>query len=310
MMVEVTPESPSLLGRVAGRIANLPGSVDESQLERAVGGKVVLVTGASRGIGEATARRLAAAGATVLLAARGAERLEEVAAEINGSGGIAVAMPADLSDPEQARALAEDALSRFGHVDILVSNAGKSINRSIKRSLERFHDYERTTKLNFLGPVQLVLALLPSMLERGEGHIVNISTAGVLAPAAPGWSAYIASKTAFDVFMRTLDIELADQGIEITSVYMTLVETEMSAPNMDRFRTAGVPSKTPEEAAESICSGIANRRSRIAPWWSTPVGVLNGISHLGPDQATRLFFRAMRRGARREHEQKAIEPRE
>jgi NAD(P)-dependent dehydrogenase (short-subunit alcohol dehydrogenase family) len=307
MMVEVTPESPSLLGRVAGRIANLPGSVGQPQLERAVAGKVVLVTGASRGIGEATARHLAGAGATVLLAARGAERLDEVAAEINAGGGTAIAMPADLSDPAQARALAEDALARHGHVDILVSNAGKSINRSIKRSLDRFHDYERTMSLNFLGPVQLVLALLPSMRERREGHIVNVSTAGVLAPVAPGWSAYISSKTAFDVFMRTLEVELADDGIEVTSVYMTLVETEMSAPNMDRFRTAGVPSKTPDEAAESICSGIAHKRSRVAPWWSTPVGVLNGISHLGPDQATRLWYRAMRRGARREHERKGEE---
>lgn len=284
---------------------NVQGSVGERRLAEAVEGRVVLVTGASRGIGEATARKLAGAGATVAIAARSAERLEEIAGEIAGAGGEAHPMPADLSDPEDARRLARDALERFGRVDILVNNAGKSINRSILRSLDRFHDYERTANLNYLGPVQLVLALLPSMLERGRGHIVNVSTAGVLAPAAVGWSAYVASKTAFDVFLRSVEQELADEGIEVTSVYMTLVETEMSAPNREAFRL--VPAMSADQAADRICAGIAKHRSRMAPAWARPAAVWRGILPEGSDAAARAFFRANRRRAQQERAERAQE---
>jgi NAD(P)-dependent dehydrogenase (short-subunit alcohol dehydrogenase family) len=261
---------------------------------------VVLVTGASRGIGAATARRLGAAGATVLLAARSAEPLEELAAEIAGLGGTAEALPADLSDPEQAREVGEAALDRHGRVDVLVSNAGKSINRSVKASLDRFRDYQRTTDLNFLGPVQLVLTLLPSMLEQGSGHIVNVSTAGVFAPAPVGWSAYISSKTAFDVFLRSAEIELADDGIEVTSIYMTLVETEMSAPSSDTFRY--VPALSAEEAADRVCAGIAHGSSRLAPWWTTPAALWGSLSHLSGNLATRTFVRVSKQIARRDRE--------
>jgi NAD(P)-dependent dehydrogenase (short-subunit alcohol dehydrogenase family) len=296
----MAPQIPSIVASVAGRLVNVQGGVNDERLARAVEGKVVLVTGASRGIGAATARRLGAAGATVLLAARSAEPLEELAAEIADLGGMAEAMPADLSDPEEARRIAETALERHGHVDVLVSNAGKSINRSVKASLDRFRDYQRTIDLNYLGPVQLVLALLPSMLERGSGHLVNVSTAGVFAPAPVGWSAYIGSKSAFDVFLRSAEIELADDGIEVTSIYMTLVETEMSAPSAETFRY--VPAMTAEEAADSICAGIARGDSRVAPWWTTPAAVWGSLSHLSGNLATRTFVRVSKQLARRGRE--------
>jgi NAD(P)-dependent dehydrogenase (short-subunit alcohol dehydrogenase family) len=300
MKPAVAPQVPSILGRAAGLLVNVQGGVDDERLADAVEGRVVLVTGASRGIGEATARRLGAAGATVLLAARSEEPLERLAEEIAELGGTAEAMPADLSDPEDARRLAEAALERHGHVDVLVSNAGKSINRSVRASLDRFRDYQRTIDLNYLGPVQLVLALLPSMLERGSGHIVNVSTAGVFAPAPVGWSAYIGSKTAFDVFLRSAEIELADEGIEITSIYMTLVETDMSAPSADTFRY--VPALSAEEAADRVCAGIAAGSSRLAPWWTTPAAVWGSLSHLSGNLATRMFVRVNKQIARRGRE--------
>ena len=195
--------------QVASRFINPGGHPSEKALREAVDGKVVLVTGASYGIGKSTARKLAAAGATVLLVARSGDRLEELEQEMSKAGGTAYAYPADLSEPESVDALASEVLERHDHVDVLVNNAGKSIRRSIDLSYDRFHDFERTIWVNYLGPVKLVLALLPSMRARGEGHIVNVSTSGVRMPPAPRWSAYVASKSAFDVFIRTVALEVA-----------------------------------------------------------------------------------------------------
>jgi NAD(P)-dependent dehydrogenase (short-subunit alcohol dehydrogenase family) len=291
-------ESPnqSIIARTAGVFTHPQGGVTDQELATAVAGRVAIVTGASRGIGEATARRLGAAGATVVLAARSAESLEHVAADIMRAGGQAHPFPADLSDPEQAEAVATLALQKFGHVDILVSNAGKSINRSILASTDRFHDYRRTIDINYLGPVALSLALIPSMKERRSGQIVNVATAGLFTPTAPGWSAYLASKGAFDAFARTAAIELADFGITVTSVYMTLVDTEMSAPSKENFRH--VPALTPDEAADRVCRGIARGQDRVQPWWGTPAAMAAQAPPF--DLAQRLFFRAAKGAARRQ----------
>ena len=158
----------------------------ERRLRAAVAGRTVLVTGASEGIGAATARRLAAAGATVLLVARTAERLERVRAEIKAAGGRAFVHPADLSSPDAAAALAADLLARHRRIDVVVSNAGRSIRRSVADTAGRFHDIQRTMSLNHLGPVQLLLVLLPAMRVGRRGHIVNVSTAG-LSMNTPNW---------------------------------------------------------------------------------------------------------------------------
>src|SRR4051812_16937190 len=162
-------------------------------LRTAVGGKVVLVTGASFGIGEALARRLGAAGARVLLAARSGPRLEELARQITDAGGRAETFPFDLSDPHQVEQITRQLSGIPGGVDVVVHNAGKSIRRSLALSLARPHDFQRCMAVNYLGPVQLQLALLPSMLARGTGQIINVSSVGVRLPAAPRWSAYLAS---------------------------------------------------------------------------------------------------------------------
>lgn len=254
--------------RALGRFVNPHGSVSERGLREAVSGKVVLVTGASYGIGEASARRLAAAGATVLLVARSEDRLRRLCTELQREGGTAYPYPTDLSDPAGVDALAAEVLGRHGHVDVIVNNAGKSIRRSIELSYERFHDFQRTIDVNYLGPVKLLLALLPSMRERGEGHIVNVSSLGVRLPPAPRWGAYQASKSAFDVFLRTVAVEAAADGVTTTSIYMPLVRTRMSAPT-PTFRF--VPGISPDEAASLVCKAIVDRPRVISPWWAGPM---------------------------------------
>ncbi|MEV4282922.1 SDR family NAD(P)-dependent oxidoreductase, partial [Actinoplanes xinjiangensis] len=201
----------------------------ERRLRNAVDGKTVLVTGASEGIGAATARRLAAAGATVLLVARTVDRLEQVRDEIVAAGGRAFVHPADLSSPDAAAALAADLVDRHRRIDVVVSNAGRSIRRSVADTADRFHDIQRTIAVNHLGPVQLLLALLPAMRAAGGGHIVNVSTAG-LSSRTPNWSSYLASKAAFDTWLRCAAVELRPDRVTVSTAYLNLVRTRMSAP--------------------------------------------------------------------------------
>jgi len=236
-------------------------------LRAAVGGKVVLVTGASFGIGEALALRLGAAGARVILAARSGARLEAVVQQIKAAGGQAQALPVDLTVPEQVEAAAQELAAIPGGVDVVVHNAGKSIRRSLGRSLDRAHDFQRCMAVNYLGPVQLQLGLLPAMLTRKAGHIVNVSSVGVGLPAVPRWAAYLASKSAFDVWMAAAAPELRQAGIHCSSIYLGLVHTRMSAPTPG-YR--GLPGQTPDEAAQVICRALIRRPRSIGPWWLTP----------------------------------------
>jgi NAD(P)-dependent dehydrogenase (short-subunit alcohol dehydrogenase family) len=254
-----------LASRALTRVFMNPGGAPgEDRLREAVEGKVVLVTGASYGIGEASARSLGAAGAEVLLVARSRERLEELAAGISAAGGSAHVHPCDLADPSAVAALTEQVIDEHGHVDVIVNNAGKSIRRSIELSYDRFQDFERTIEINYLGPVRLLLGLLPSMRGRGEGHIVNVSTLGVRVPPTPRWAAYISSKAAFDVWLRSLGPEMRNDGVTYTSIYLGLVHTRMSAPTPE-FRN--MPGMTPEQAAELVCKAIVERPREIEPWW-------------------------------------------
>jgi NAD(P)-dependent dehydrogenase (short-subunit alcohol dehydrogenase family) len=238
-------------------------------LEQAVRGRVVMVTGASSGIGRSAALKIADAGGVVLLVARTAEKLEQTKAQIEQGGGVAHVHACDLSDMDDIDRMADEVLARHGHVDILINNAGRSIRRSIALSYDRFHDFERTVQLNYFGAVKLILKLLPMMRERRSGQIINISSIGVQTNT-PRFSAYVASKAALDAFSRCVASEVVDEGVAITTIHMPLVRTPMIKPTKmyNRF-----PTITPERAADMICEAIIHRPKRIA----TPLGTLGQI---------------------------------
>jgi short-subunit dehydrogenase len=237
-----------------------PDLFKDRSLAAAVRGKIVLITGASSGIGKATAVKVADAGATVLLVARSVEKLEETREEIVAAGGSAHIHRCDLADIEDIERMAEEVIGYHGHVDILVNNAGRSIRRSVALSYDRFHDYERTIQLNYLGALRLILALLPTMRARKSGHIINISSIGTQTNP-PRFSAYVASKAALDAFSRVIASEVKDDKVHLTTINMPLVRTPMIAPTRmyDMF-----PAITPEEAAEMIAKAMVNRPKKVA----------------------------------------------
>ena len=299
----IEQQIPDELMRLGRR---LQGSIS---LEKAVRGRVVMVTGASSGIGKSAALKIAAAGGTVLLVARTPEKLEQTQEQIEAEGGVAYIHRADLSDAEDIDRMADEVLAQHGHVDILVNNAGRSIRRSIALSYERPHDFERTIQLNYLGAVRLILKLLPVMRARRSGQIINISSIGVQTNT-PRFSAYVASKSALDAFSRSIASEIIDDGVQITTIHMPLVRTPMIAPTKmyDRF-----PTITPEEAADMICEAIIHKPKRIA----TPLGtlgqllyainpksidyILNSAYHLFPDSSAA-------KGEKRERKQETGQP--
>jgi short-subunit dehydrogenase len=237
-----------------------PDLFEDRSLSGAVRGKIVLITGASSGIGKATAVKVADAGATVLLVARSAEKLEETRDEIAAAGGSAHIHRCDMSDIEDIERMAEEVLGYHGHVDILVNNAGRSIRRSVALSYDRFHDYERTIQLNYLGALRLILALLPTMRARKQGHVINISSIGTQTNP-PRFSAYVASKAALDAFSRVIASEVKDDKVHLTTINMPLVRTPMIAPTRmyDMF-----PAITPEEAAEMIAKAMVGKPKKVA----------------------------------------------
>jgi len=250
------------------RVVNPRRSFDARALRRRVKGKVVLVTGASFGLGEATARKLAASGARVLLVARTQERLDALVAEITRDGGRAHAYAVDLSDPVAVEKLVRDVLADHGGVDIVVSNAGKSLRRSLHLQYDRFHDFTRAMGINYLGPVRLLLGLVPHMRARGTGQIINISTIGVRVVPGPRWGAYQASKGAFDIWLRSITPELEVDGVSVSTIYMALMHTRMSAPTPIMRRLPGLH---PDEAADLVLRAIVRAPREIAPWWVWPV---------------------------------------
>ncbi|HSN01209.1 MAG TPA: SDR family oxidoreductase [Rudaea sp.] len=233
--------------------------VDHS-LSGKVRGRTVLVTGGSSGIGKAAALKIAGAGAKVLICARGEDELNATRREIVDAGGICHAYIADLADQKSCDDLLQKVLADHEGVDILINNAGRSIRRAIAASYDRFHDFERTMQLNYFGSLRLIMGFLPGMAERHRGHIINISSIGVLTNA-PRFSAYVASKAALDAFSRCAQAEFSDNGIHFTTINMPLVKTPMIAPTK---MYESVPTLSPDEAAEMIIEAIIERPVRMA----------------------------------------------
>lgn len=264
-------------------VRDLPGLRPPS-LEERVAGKVVMVTGASSGIGEATARRVGGAGATVLLVARSAEALARVREVIRAEGGTAIDLPTDLTDTEAVEAMAAGVVKVYGGVDLLLNNAGMSIRRSIVRSVDRADTYERTMELNYMAAVRLMLALLPSMRERGGGHVINMTTIAVQVNA-PRFSAYVASKAALEAFTRVARTETLTNNIKFTNIRMPLVRTPMSeaSPVWDVF-----PALTPDEAAAMVVDAIRRQPREL----NTPFGSMVELgTRLTPGISDQLLHR-------------------
>ena len=250
-------------------------------------GRTVLITGASSGIGEATARLVAAQGATVLLVARRAEELDRVRDEIAASGGRATSYPCDLTDYDAIDALVARVLEEHGAVDYLVNNAGRSIRRSIALSYDRFHDVERSMAINFFGPVRLTMGLLPAMRRQRFGHIVNIVTWGVQMKA-PKFSAYIASKTALDSWSRVVAREGRGDNVTVTNMRFSLVRTPMTAPT-EAYANYGA---SPDAAARKVLRALEKRPVHVNTFAGN-IGEL--LNLLAPRSADWLFHKFDRR---------------
>ncbi len=254
----------------------------DSATVKALSGKTVVITGASSGIGLVTAVQVAKAGAIPILVARGQEKLEATKRLIESQGGTAHSYPCDLSDLHAIDALTKQLSEDFDHLDFVVNNAGRSIRRSLKLSEDRFHDFERTMQLNYFGAIRLVMGILPKMRENKSGHIVNISSIGVLT-SPPRFSAYVASKAALDAWSNVVSSELISDGISFTSIHMPLVRTPMIAPTKmyDRF-----PAISPAQAAGKVISALVDRPHEI----NTKTGNLGALAHtLAPKAAFRVL---------------------
>jgi short-subunit dehydrogenase len=264
-----------------------PDLYKDHSFEGAVNGRTVVITGASSGIGRAAALKIAAAGGVPILVARTREKLEEVKREIEALGGSAYVAPCDLSDFDAIEGLIERLLSDHARIDMLVNNAGRSIRRSVALSYDRFHDYERTVRLNYLSPVKLMLGLLPHMRDQGGGHIVNVSSIGVQTNP-PRFSAYVGSKAALDAFTRVVSSETIGDGVTFTTIHMPLVRTPMIAPTKmyDSF-----PTISPDEAADLVCEAIRAKPKQL----NTKLGTFGEVAYaLAPKAVDQILHMAYR----------------
>jgi NAD(P)-dependent dehydrogenase (short-subunit alcohol dehydrogenase family) len=262
-----------------------PDLFKDRSFEGAINGKTVLITGASSGIGKAAAIRIAKAGGIPLLVARSEEKLEQTRQEIEDLGGSAYVYSADISDPESIEDLCDRVLADHPAIDILVNNAGKSIRRSIQLSYERFHDFERTIRTNYLGTIKLTMGLLPHMRQRKSGHVVNVSSIGVQTNP-PRFSAYVASKAALDAWTRVVGSETISDNVTFTTIHMPLVRTPMIAPTKmyDSF-----PTISPDEAADLICEAIRAKPKHIG----TRLGTFGEVAYaLAPKAVDQILSTA------------------
>ena len=253
----------------------------------ALRGKIVVITGASSGIGKATALKVARAGGVPVLVAREKDKLEAVREVIEARGGTAHVFPCDLSDLQAIDGLVQRLSSELASIDFLVNNAGRSIRRSVKLSQDRFHDFERTMQLNYFGAVRLVMGLLPLMRAQKGGHVVNVSSIGVQTNP-PRFSAYVASKAALDAWSNVVSSEVVGDGVSFTNIHMPLVRTPMIAPTKlyDRF-----PMISPAQAADLVLRGLVEKPFEI----NTTLGTVGALAHtLAPKGMFRVLHLAYR----------------
>jgi NAD(P)-dependent dehydrogenase (short-subunit alcohol dehydrogenase family) len=262
--------------------------VDRS-LRGTVGGKVVLVTGGSSGIGLSAACRFAEAGAITVICGRGEDKLklavDEIHAFVAAKGGQdarVFSYSVDIADEAGCAEFVKMLQEQHGGVDFLINNAGRSIRRAIEASYDRFHDFERTMQLNYFGSLRVTMGLLPGMVAKKRGHVVNISSISVLVNA-PRFSAYVASKAALDAWTACAASEYADLGVTFTTVNMPLVRTPMTAPTKIYDN---MPLLKPEEAADMIVQACVDKPVRVA----TRLGIAGELLHAAAPRITQIIM--------------------
>ncbi|CAN5283038.1 SDR family oxidoreductase [soil metagenome] len=259
-----------------------PSTGQDPKVRSALSGKHVVITGASSGIGQVTALKVAQAGGIPVLVARGKDKLEETKSTIEMRGGTAYVFPCDLSDLEAIDRLCEQISTELPSVDFVVNNAGRSIRRSLRLSTDRFHDFERTMQLNYFGAIRLIMGLMPAMERQKAGHIVNISSIGVQTNP-PRFSAYVASKAALDSWSNVVASEVVGNGVTFTNIHMPLVRTPMIAPTKlyDKF-----PTISPAQAADTVITALVSKPHEI----NTALGNVGAVAHT---VAPKLAFRVL-----------------
>ncbi|MDT5339413.1 MAG: hypothetical protein QOD90_4918 [Mycobacterium sp.] len=243
-------------------------------------GKRILITGASSGIGEAGALKLARKGARVIVVARRQELLDSVVERVAAAGGDATAIACDLSDLAAVDALVADVEERFGGIDVLINNAGRSIRRPLAESLDRWHDVERTMQLNYYSPLRLIRGFAPGMRQRHDGHIVNVSTWGVLSESSPLFAVYNASKAALTAVSRVVETEWGQDGVHSTTLFYPLVKTPMIAPTR---AYDGLPGLSADEAGDWMFTAVRRRPVRIAPRMAVTAHAVNSFAPAAVD---------------------------
>lgn len=255
--------APKIVGRekakLAERILFPVHPLNSGRLASQVNGKTILITGASFGIGARLAEILSNYKVTLVLVARTTERLEFLKNNLPVTTHI---FSTDLRNESSVNSLLKELIHRGIEVDIVISNAGKSIYRNLMDSLHRFHDIKRSSATNYTGPIQLLLGLLPGIIKR-KGHIINVSTVSVLLPHTTGWSAYHSSKGAFDDWLLCIEPELKNQEVSVSHVYLPLVRTRMSMVNQKNDRRAAM---TATGAATVILNCLVYKRRKYQPW--------------------------------------------
>lgn len=251
-----------------------PDLLVDHSLKGQIKNKVVLITGGSSGIGLAAAMKIAEAGAITVINGRDAEKLAQAEKQIidfAGKGAKVHSYLVDIADMTEVDRFVALLNKDLGGVDVLINNAGRSIRRAIEGSFERFHDLERTMQLNYFGALRVTMGFLPGMIAKRKGHVINISSIGVLTNA-PRFSAYVASKAALDAWTRCAASEFADVGIKFTTINMPLVRTPMIAPTK---LYNNVPTLSSEEAADLVCDAIIYKPVRVA----TTLGIVGQVMH-------------------------------
>ncbi|MFX4273758.1 SDR family NAD(P)-dependent oxidoreductase [Propionibacteriaceae bacterium Y1685] len=244
----------------------------DAAITAALSGRTVLITGASSGIGRATALAVAAHGAHVIGLARRTAELANLSAEITTAGGSSTMINCDLRETAEVDAAVQQAAEQ--EIDVIISNAGLSIHRSLSSSTERHHDFVRSAGTNLLGPIQLINALLPAMRTRGHGHVINIGSVSALVPTS-GWAAYASTKAGFEAYVRSMAPEVAADGVAVTSIHFPLVNTSMVA------RGRRGPALSAEQAAAVVLAAIVRRPRLLAPWWAR-IAAIAGQQVPGP----------------------------